>query len=318
MLFYLLYCILLHLIIFCCTVLYFIVLYYILFTVLYFVVVYCILLYCILLYCILLCFIVFCCIVFFVLYCIFSDCIIFYLFILLYCIYFIVLYCILLFCIIFNCTVFCCASLYFVVPYCILLYGVYFVVLYFIVLYYSLLYCIVFCCTVVVLQWLLGILGTISAFAYRHRETEKNLCRGGRSQEGGSRLQGLGAIRAFTDSSAETTTDTVCMSLSIYISCLTREIQKFSYKPSHRNKQTHLPYKKNVDAFESCTGSRLIYRAKLSYKQGNSVNIYRQKGKKHMQIKFMCQAQSRLSSFTKCRQGSELGSELPIYKPILQ
>ena len=25
-------------------------------------------------------------------------------------------------------------------------------------------------------------LGTISAFAYRHRETEKNLCRGGRSQ----------------------------------------------------------------------------------------------------------------------------------------
>ena len=32
-------------------------------------------------------------------------------------------------------------------------------------------------------QWQLGILGTISAFAYRHRETEKNLCRGGRSQE---------------------------------------------------------------------------------------------------------------------------------------
>jgi hypothetical protein len=26
-------------------------------------------------------------------------------------------------------------------------------------------------------------LGTISAFAYRHRETEKNLCRGGRSQD---------------------------------------------------------------------------------------------------------------------------------------
>jgi len=29
----------------------------------------------------------------------------------------------------------------------------------------------------------LGILGTISAFAYRHRETKKNLCRGGRSQD---------------------------------------------------------------------------------------------------------------------------------------
>ena len=29
----------------------------------------------------------------------------------------------------------------------------------------------------------LGILGTISAFAYRHRETEKNLCRGGQSQD---------------------------------------------------------------------------------------------------------------------------------------
>ena len=26
-------------------------------------------------------------------------------------------------------------------------------------------------------------LGTVSAFAYRHRETEKNLCRGGRSQD---------------------------------------------------------------------------------------------------------------------------------------
>jgi hypothetical protein len=29
----------------------------------------------------------------------------------------------------------------------------------------------------------LGMLGTVSAFAYRHRETEKNLCRGGRSQD---------------------------------------------------------------------------------------------------------------------------------------
>ena len=27
--------------------------------------------------------------------------------------------------------------------------------------------------------WQLGILGTISAFAYRHRETKKNLCRDG-------------------------------------------------------------------------------------------------------------------------------------------
>ena len=26
------------------------------------------------------------------------------------------------------------------------------------------------------MQWQLGILGTISAFAYRHRETKKNLC----------------------------------------------------------------------------------------------------------------------------------------------
>jgi len=29
----------------------------------------------------------------------------------------------------------------------------------------------------------LGILGTVSAFAYRHREAMKNLCRGGRSQD---------------------------------------------------------------------------------------------------------------------------------------
>jgi len=27
------------------------------------------------------------------------------------------------------------------------------------------------------MQWQLGILGTISAFAFRHRETKKNLCR---------------------------------------------------------------------------------------------------------------------------------------------
>ena len=33
------------------------------------------------------------------------------------------------------------------------------------------------------MQWRLRILGTISAFAYRHRETKKNLCRGGRSQD---------------------------------------------------------------------------------------------------------------------------------------
>ena len=26
------------------------------------------------------------------------------------------------------------------------------------------------------MQWQLGILGTISAFAYRHKETKKNLC----------------------------------------------------------------------------------------------------------------------------------------------
>ena len=33
------------------------------------------------------------------------------------------------------------------------------------------------------MYWQLGILGTISAFAFRHRETKKNLCRGERSQD---------------------------------------------------------------------------------------------------------------------------------------
>ena len=33
------------------------------------------------------------------------------------------------------------------------------------------------------MQWQLGMLGTISAFAYRHRETKRNLCRDGRSQD---------------------------------------------------------------------------------------------------------------------------------------
>ena len=33
------------------------------------------------------------------------------------------------------------------------------------------------------MQLQLGVLGTISAFAYRHRETKKNLRRGGRSQD---------------------------------------------------------------------------------------------------------------------------------------
>ena len=33
------------------------------------------------------------------------------------------------------------------------------------------------------MQWKLAVLGTISAFAFRHRETKKILCRGGRSQD---------------------------------------------------------------------------------------------------------------------------------------
>ena len=33
------------------------------------------------------------------------------------------------------------------------------------------------------MKWQLGISGTISAFAYRHKETKKNLCRDGRSQD---------------------------------------------------------------------------------------------------------------------------------------
>ena len=33
------------------------------------------------------------------------------------------------------------------------------------------------------MQWQLGMLGTISVFAYRQREIKKNLCRGGRSQD---------------------------------------------------------------------------------------------------------------------------------------
>jgi len=33
------------------------------------------------------------------------------------------------------------------------------------------------------MQWQLGMLGTISAFAYRHRETMKTLCRDDRSQD---------------------------------------------------------------------------------------------------------------------------------------
>ena len=33
------------------------------------------------------------------------------------------------------------------------------------------------------MQWQLGILETISAFAYRHKETKKNLCRGRRLRD---------------------------------------------------------------------------------------------------------------------------------------
>ena len=33
------------------------------------------------------------------------------------------------------------------------------------------------------MQWQLGMLGTVSAFAFRHRETKKILCQGGRSQD---------------------------------------------------------------------------------------------------------------------------------------
>jgi hypothetical protein len=33
------------------------------------------------------------------------------------------------------------------------------------------------------MQQQLGVLGTVSAFAFRHRETKKNVCLGGRSQD---------------------------------------------------------------------------------------------------------------------------------------
>ena len=33
------------------------------------------------------------------------------------------------------------------------------------------------------MQLQLGVLGTISAFVFRQKETNKNLCRGGRSQD---------------------------------------------------------------------------------------------------------------------------------------
>ena len=33
------------------------------------------------------------------------------------------------------------------------------------------------------MKWQLGILRTMSAFAYIHRETKKSLCQGGRSQD---------------------------------------------------------------------------------------------------------------------------------------
>jgi hypothetical protein len=33
------------------------------------------------------------------------------------------------------------------------------------------------------MHWQLGVLGTISAFAFKHRENKKNMCQGGRSQD---------------------------------------------------------------------------------------------------------------------------------------
>ena len=48
------------------------------------------------------------------------------------------------------------------------------------------------------MQWQIGILGTISAFAYRHREIKKNLCRGGRKnwqfRESNSCFSGFGSV----------------------------------------------------------------------------------------------------------------------------
>ena len=48
------------------------------------------------------------------------------------------------------------------------------------------------------MQWQLGILGTISAFAYRHRETKKNLCRDRQTYD------------AMIKSTKRKKTDTVC------------------------------------------------------------------------------------------------------------
>ena len=74
------------------------------------------------------------------------------------------------------------------------------------------------------MQWQLGMLGTISAFAYRNRETEKNLCRGGRSQDLPSRQpQGL-ALASWTCRLSRASCVTLCRSAA---SCNRQTLTQF-------------------------------------------------------------------------------------------
>ena len=107
------------------------------------------------------------------------------------------------------------------------------------------------------MQWQLGMLGTISAFAYRHRETEKNLCRGGRSQDLPSTdfQPAVWQLKYVTQQYTHSTTNTQKITTTIHTTnrqqLNTRQL-KISNNTHETNQNTTCTKGKNTQAREYC------------------------------------------------------------------
>ena len=99
------------------------------------------------------------------------------------------------------------------------------------------------------MQWQLGMFGTISAFAYRHRETKKNLCRGGRSQDLPNTdfqppVRHLNKKQQYTHSATNTQKTTTTIHIRKLTVIHTRQLEQYTqdnYNNTHKktNSNTH-------------------------------------------------------------------------------
>ena len=88
------------------------------------------------------------------------------------------------------------------------------------------------------MQWQLGMLGTISAFAYRRRKTKKNLCRGGRSQDLPNTDFGSPVSKVKIAIHTHSTTNTHTMT-TIHVRQLTIHTRQLQHNTQENYNNTH-------------------------------------------------------------------------------